>query len=50
MQAKQILKEHIVKSPSLSDEQFDFSLFRHQSYKEIEPLFANPIKRALNLY
>ena len=36
MQAKEILKEHIAKTASLTDDQFDdfFSLFKHQSYKK----------------
>jgi len=36
MQPKEILKEHIAKTASLSDDQFDyfFSHFKHQSYKK----------------
>ena len=36
MQPKEILKEHIVKTVSLTDDQFDyfFSRFKHQSYKK----------------
>src|SRR6476660_2397202 len=36
MQPKEILKEHIVKIVSLTDDQFDyfFSRFKHQSYKK----------------
>jgi CRP-like cAMP-binding protein len=36
MQSKEILKEHVMKIVSLTDDQFDyfFSRFKHQSYKK----------------
>jgi CRP-like cAMP-binding protein len=42
MQPKEILKEHIAKTVSLTDDQFDyfFSLFKHQSYKKGQIIIA----------
>ena len=42
MQPKEILKEHISKIVSLTDDQFDyfFSRFKHQSYKKGQTIIA----------
>ena len=42
MEAKEILKAHIAKTASLTDEQFDyvFSHFKHQSYKKGQSIIA----------
>jgi CRP-like cAMP-binding protein len=43
MQPKEILKEHIMKTVSLTDDQFDyfFSRFKHQSYKKGQVIIAD---------
>jgi CRP-like cAMP-binding protein len=43
MEAKEILKAHIAKTASLTDEQFEyvFSHFKHQSYKKGQSLIAD---------
>src|SRR5206468_5126583 len=43
MHPKEILKEHIAKTASLSDDQFDyfFSHFKHQSYKKGQLIIAD---------
>ena len=43
MQPKEILKEHIMKTVSLTDNQFDyfFSRFKHQSYKKGQVIIAD---------
>jgi CRP-like cAMP-binding protein len=43
MQRKEILKEHIMKTVSLTDDQFDyfFSRFKHQSYKKGQVIIAD---------
>jgi CRP-like cAMP-binding protein len=43
MQPKEILKEHIMKKVSLTDDQFDyfFSWFKHQSYKKGQVIIAD---------
>jgi CRP-like cAMP-binding protein len=43
MQPKEILKEHIMKTVSLTDSQFDyfFSRFKHQSYKKGQVIIAD---------
>ena len=42
MQGKEILKEHIAKTASLTADQFDyfFSLFKHQSYKKGQAIIS----------
>ncbi len=43
MQSKEMLKEHIAKTASLTDDQFDyfFSRFKHQSYKKGQVIIAD---------
>ena len=43
MQPKEILKEHVMKTVSLTDDQFDyfFSRFKHQSYKKGQVVIAD---------